>query len=69
MRMPRIVSAAALVVAAALPLPAAAVVQPGNTAPNFQKEELDSPAFGQTTTRTLADYQGKVILFFLLGYN
>jgi hypothetical protein len=49
--------------------PARAIVQPGDTAPNFTKNQLDSPAIGQVTPRTLADYAGKVIVFFLLGYN
>lgn len=60
---------AALVLAACLAAPAAAIVVPGNTAPNFTKNELDVPAVGQVTSRTLADYSGKVIVFFLLGYG
>lgn len=49
--------------------PAAAIVSPGDQAPDFTKNELDSPAFGQVTPRSLADYAGKVIVFFLLGYS
>ena len=55
--------------AATLASPAMAIVQPGDPAPNFTKNELDSPAVGQVTPRTLADYAGKVIVFFLLGYD
>lgn len=54
--------------AAALVTPAAAIVSPGDPAPNFTKSQLDYPALGQTTPRTLADYSGKVIVFFLLGF-
>ena len=57
------------VLAAGLAGPAGAIVSPGNTAPNFTKDELDVPAFGQVTPRSLADYSGKVIVFFLLGYG
>lgn len=49
--------------------PAEATVSPGDAAPNFTKNELDSPGLGQVTPRTLADYSGKVIVFFLLGYS
>ena len=54
---------------AALAGPAAAIVSPGNTAPSFTKNQLDFPSIGQVTPRTLADYSGKVIVFFLLGYG
>ena len=60
---------AALVIVACLATPAAAIVVPDDVAPNFTKNELDSPSFGQVTPRTLADYSGKVIVFFLLGYG
>ncbi len=60
---------AGLVLAACLASPAAAIVSPGNTAPNFTKNQLDFPSIGQVTPRTLADYSGKVIVFFLLGYG
>ena len=46
-----------------------AVAMPGQPAPNFTKNELDSPAFGQTTPRSLTDYRGKVVVLFELGYN
>jgi hypothetical protein len=60
---------AALLILACLAAPAAAIVAPGDAAPDFTKNELDSPSFGQVTPRTLADYAGKVIVFFLLGYG
>lgn len=52
---------------AAAPEAAHATVSAGDVAPNFTKNEMDYPAFGQTTPRTLADYSGKVIVFFLFG--
>jgi hypothetical protein len=61
--------AIALVVATCIASPALAIVSPGDPAPNFTKNELDSPSFGQVTPRSLADYTGKVIVFFLLGYS
>ncbi len=69
MRPPLLLNAAALILAASLATPAGAIVSPGDQAPNFTKNELDSPSFGQVTPRTLADYSGKVIVFFLLGYS
>jgi hypothetical protein len=60
---------AALALVACLAAPAAATVVPGDVAPNFTKNQLDYPSLGQVTPRTLADYAGKVIVFFLLGYN
>ena len=57
-----------LALAAGIPAAASAVVAPGQSAPNFTKNQLDSPSFGQVTPRTLADYSGKVIVFFLFGY-
>ena len=69
MRLPRLPNLAALILLACLATPAAAIVNPGDQAPNFTKNQLDSPSFGQVTPRTLADYSGKVILFFLLGYS
>ena len=64
-----VVTAAAFVAALALASPARAIVHPGDVAPDFTKNQLDSPGFGQVTPRSLADYAGKVIVFFLLGYN
>ena len=49
--------------------PARAIVSPGQPAPNFTKNQLDHPAFGQVTSRSLADWSGQVIVFFLLGYG
>ena len=69
MRLPLLPSAAALILGAVLANPAAAVVYPGDPAPDFTKNELDSPALGQVTPRSLADYSGKIIIFFLLGYS
>lgn len=69
MRPHLLLSAAALFLAVGLAPPATAIVNPGDPAPNFTKNELDFPAIGQTTPRSLSDYSGKVIVFFLLGYN
>jgi len=69
MRLPRLPHVAALVTVACLASPAGAIVSPGDQAPNFTKNQLDSPSLGQVTPRTLADYSGKVIVFFLLGYG
>jgi len=69
MRLPLLPHVAALLIAVCLAAPAAAIVVPGDQAPNFTKNQLDSPSFGQVTPRTLADYSGKVIVFFLLGYG
>jgi hypothetical protein len=60
---------AALAIVTALATPARAIVSPGDPAPNFTKQQLDFPSFGLTTPRSLADYSGKVIVFFLLGYD
>lgn len=60
---------AAIALGSSFACPAQAIVNPGDTAPNFTKNELDFPSFGQVTPRTLADYSGKVIVFFLLGYS
>ena len=49
--------------------PARAQIAPGSPAPDFTKQQLDYPGFGLTTPRSLADYSGKVIVFFLLGYG
>ena len=68
MRLPLLPHVAALTLAACLATPAAAIVVPGNVAPNFTKNQLDFPSIGQVTPRTLADYSGKVIVFFLLGF-
>ena len=69
MRLPPLSCVAALVAVACLAAPAGAIVNPGDQAPNFTKNQLDSPSFGQVTPRTLADYSGRVIVFFLLGYS
>lgn len=69
MRHLRLPIPAALILAVALAAPASAIVGPGDTAPNFTKNELDVPAIGQVTPRTLGDYSGKVIVFFLLGHG
>ena len=68
MRPPLLPTIAALVLVAGLARPAGAIVVPGDPAPNFTKSQLDYPSEGQTTPRSLADYSGKVIVFFLLGY-
>ena len=47
--------------------PAHAVVNLGDTAPDFTKNELDFPSLGLTTPRSLSDYSGKVLVFFLFG--
>lgn len=59
----------ALGLAAGLAGPARATVNLGDPAPNFTKQQLDYPGLGLTTPRSLADYSGKVIVFFLLGYG
>ena len=68
MRSTPIPSAAALVLAACLAAPAGAIVSPGQPVPDFTKNQLDHPAVGQVTPRSLADWSGKVIVFFLLGF-
>ena len=60
--------AAALTITMA-PAMARAYVAEGQPAPAFTKQQLDSPAFGQTTPRSLSDYAGKVIFLFMMGYN
>ncbi|MGH7731529.1 MAG: hypothetical protein ACRENJ_09820 [Candidatus Eiseniibacteriota bacterium] len=65
---PALMPHAAAFALALLATPAAAIVVPGNVAPDFIKNQLDSPSDGQVTPRSLADYSGKVIVFFLLGY-
>ena len=62
-------AAACLLVAGLAATPARAIVNLGDTAPNFTKNELDYPTLNQVTPRSLADYAGKVIVFFLLGYG
>ncbi len=69
MRLPLLPCIAALVLVACLTRPAGAIVSPGDPAPNFTKNQLDHPGFGLTTPRSLADYSGKVIVFFLLGFG
>jgi hypothetical protein len=69
MRLPQLTCIAALLLATCLARPAGAIVSLGDPAPNFTKQQLDSPGFGQTTPRSLADYSDKVIVFFLLGFN
>jgi len=48
---------------------ATAGVQEGQVAPNFTKNQLDYPAFGQFTPRSLSEYAGKVIFVYVLGFN
>ena len=62
---------AALVVAGLMitSAPAHAYVAEGQPAPAFTKSQLDWPAVGQTTPRSLADYPCKVLVVFTLGYN
>lgn len=48
---------------------AVAGVQEGQPAPNFTKNQLDFPGFGQVTPRSLGDYAGKVVFLFVLGYS
>lgn len=60
-------SAAALL--AGLAASAGAVALPGDPAPDFTKNQLDSPSFGLTTPRSLSDYRGQVVVIFELGYN
>ena len=67
MRLP--LTLALVVLATSLADGALATVNLGDAAPAFTKNELDSPSMGLTTPRTLADYSGKVIVFFLLGYS
>ena len=69
MRLPLLPHIAALVTVACLAGPAGAIVSPGDPAPNFTKNQLDYPGFGQVTPRSLADYSGKVIVFFLFGWG
>ena len=70
MRMlPRFIRPALVVLLLACAVSAQAAVQEGQPAPNFTKQQLDFPAFGQTTTRSLSDYLGKVVVLFVLGYN
>lgn len=62
--------AAATIVALLLAPPAArAGVQEGEPAPDFTKDQLDFPGFGQVTPRSLSDYAGKVVFLFVLGYS
>lgn len=57
----------AALIAIGIDSPADATVSAGDPAPNFTKDQLDFPSPGMTTPRTLADYSGKVIVFFLFG--
>ena len=51
-------------------LPARATVNPGDTAPAFRKYRLEaSPTPHAGDSLRLADFQGKVLVIFLLGYN
>jgi hypothetical protein len=61
--------AAAILVLTSAAVPAAAIVHPGDVAPNFTKQRLDHPAPGQTTPVSLYDYAGKVVVLFILGYS
>ena len=51
----------------ASPPAAQAIVNEGSIAPNFTKSELVGPPWAAGPSRTLNDYLGKVIVFFLLG--
>jgi peroxiredoxin len=46
---------------------ARAYVNPGDTAPNFAKNELTGPAWAVGPGRTLNNYLGKVVVFYLFG--
>jgi hypothetical protein len=59
----------ALLLAGALADDARAVAAAGDPAPNFTKNQLDSPSFGLTTPRSLTDYLGKVVVLFVMGYS
>ncbi len=67
MRRSLIAGLLALLFAATLALPAPAIVHEGSVAPNFTKSELVGPPWAAGPSRTLGDYLGKVIVFFLLG--
>ncbi len=56
---------AALLLLACLvsPLPARAVLHPGDVAPDFHKVDLEG------NSQTLSQYRGKVVFLFLLGYS
>lgn len=69
MRHALIPALAAVVLLAFGASPVRAVALPGDPAPNFTKNELDSPVLGQTTPRSLTDYLGKVVILFEMGYN
>jgi hypothetical protein len=45
------------------PREAIAVVHAGDTTPDFKKTDLDG------ASQTLSQYQGKVVVMFLLGYS
>lgn len=64
-----IIAVLAVLGLAGLASPARAIVNLGDPAPDFTKQQLDYPGLGLTTPRSLADYSGKVIVFFLLGYG
>jgi hypothetical protein len=66
---PRMLVLAAALAVTAAPAVARAYVAEGQPAPPFTKQELDSPVVGQTTTRSLGSYAGKVIFLFMIGYN
>lgn len=67
--MPLRALAATILLLLASAAPAAAIVHPGDVAPNFTKARLDYPAPGQTTPTSLYDYSGKVVVLFILGYS
>jgi len=67
--MPLRAIAAATLVLLPVAVPAAAIVHPGDVAPNFTKDRLDYPALGQTTPVSLYDYSGRVVVLFILGYS
>ncbi len=47
---------------------AGAPIQPGDTAPNFTKNQL-APGPSVGTPVSLSDHAGKVVVLFILGYG
>jgi uncharacterized Rossmann fold enzyme len=56
-------TALVLAVLALVPRPALAVLHAGDVAPDFHKTDLDG------VPQTLSQYQGQVVVLFLLGYS
>jgi uncharacterized Rossmann fold enzyme len=54
---------ALLALGCSLPPAARAVLHSGDVAPDFHKTDLDG------NPQTLSQYQGKVVVMFLLGFN